>query len=110
MEIQPRTAQQNKALHLYFQLVAEALNAAGLDIRTTLTSYDAEIAWTKTMVKELLWRPLMEIQLGKSSTAEMDTMDIDIVYDTVNAFLAKHGIHEDFPAKEILHGSDTQKT
>ncbi len=102
MEIQQRTAKQNNALHLYFQMVADSLNSAGLDVRTTLTTTEAEIAWTKTMVKELLWKPLMEIQLGKKSTKEMDTMEIDIVYDTVNAFLAKQGIHEDFPSIETI--------
>lgn len=101
LELQQRTAQQNKALHLYFQMVADALNGAGLDMRTTLAP-EVEIAWTKESVKEYLWRPIQQIQLQKKSTTELDTMDIDILYATLNEFLAKHGIHADFPSIESL--------
>ena len=31
-----RTIQQNRALHLYFQLIADRLNDAGLDMRVVL--------------------------------------------------------------------------
>jgi len=96
-----RTLQQNKALHLYFQLVADTLNDAGLDMRTVLKP-GVEIPWTKTTVKEYLWRPIQNIQLMKKSTTELTTRDIDAIFDTMNRHLANHGIHEPFPSIEEI--------
>ena len=96
-----RTIRQNAALHLYFQLVADALNSAGLDMRKTLSA-EIEIPWSKESVKEYLWRPVQETQLGKQSTKELTTKDIDIIYDTINRFLAEKGLHVSFPSIEEL--------
>lgn len=97
----PRTIQQNKALHKYFSLIAERLNDAGLDMRTVLKP-EVEIAWSRETVKEYLWRPIQKLQLQKRSTTELTTKDIDVIYDTLNLFLAKQGIHEPFPSLENL--------
>ena len=96
-----RTEQQNRSLHLFFRNVAGALNAAGLDVRTTL-SMGWEIPWTDIMVKEMLWRPLQVIQLAKNSTTELETKDIDLIYSVINEFLASHGIHEEWPSVEAM--------
>lgn len=101
MEDKLRTAQQNRALHLYFTHLAEALNDAGLDMRKVLKP-EVEIPWSTMSVKEFLWRPIQEAQLGKSSTTELTTDEIDKVYDTVNRHLAKHGVHVSFPSVEEL--------
>lgn len=98
---QQRTSQQNKALHVFFHNVAEKLNDAGLDMRTVLKPH-VEIPWNKETVKEFLWRPIQELQLRKQSTTELTTKDIDAIYETLNRFLAKHGIHEPFPSFEEL--------
>ncbi len=103
--VKDRTLQQNKALHLYFRLVAEALNEAGLDIRAVLKP-EVEIPWSPGAVKEFLWRPVQKILLQKESTRSLTTSDIDKVYDVVNAHLAKHGIHEPFPSIEQLMNAD----
>lgn len=95
-----RTNQQNKALHTFFELVAEALNEAGLDMRKTLKP-EIEIPWSKETVKEFLWRPVQKMQLDKKSTMELTTKDIDVIYDTLNRFLSKHGIHIDFPHNDF---------
>lgn len=96
-----RTDQQNKALHVYFQLVAETLNDAGLDMRKVLKP-EVEIPWSKNTVKEYLWKPIQKIQLQKKSTTELSTKDIDLIYDTMNRHLAKHGVHEPFPSIEEI--------
>ena len=96
-----RTLQQNKALHLYFSLVAERLNDAGLDMRVVLKP-EVEIPWSKDTVKNFLWRPIQELQLGKKSSTELTTKEIDKVFDTMNRHLAKHGIHEAFPSIEEI--------
>lgn len=97
-----RTDQQNKALHKYFELVADALNNAGLDMRKTLKP-EIEIPWTKEGVKDYLWRPVQMEYLRKRSTTELLTRDIDKIYDIINRHLAeKFGISEVFPSLEEL--------
>ena len=91
-----RTKQQNRALHLYFRFVAEALNDSGLDMRTVLKP-GVEIEWTEKTVKEYLWRPIQKIQLMKESTTELTRKELDTVYDTMNLHLSRHGEHVPFP-------------
>lgn len=105
-----RTLQQNKALWLWFELVASALNDAGLDIKKILAKNPVEIPWSKNSVCELLWRPLQEIQLNKHSTTQLLTTDIDIIFETINRFLAGFGIHSDFPSIDSLIDSERNDT
>lgn len=100
-EEKQRTSQQNKALHVYFQLVADILNDAGLDMRAVLKP-EVEIPWSRNTVKDFLWRPIQEIQLRKKSTTELTTKEIDLIFDTMNRHLAKHGIHQAFPSIEEI--------
>jgi len=98
----PRTLQQSKALHLYFTQLAEELNNNNLDMRTVLKP-DIEIPWSATSVKNFLWRPIMKIQLGKDSTTELTTKEIDEVYDVINKHLGEQfGISIEFPSQESL--------
>jgi hypothetical protein len=109
-EQKQRTIKQNKALHLYFTLVANALNEAGYDMRKTLKP-DVEIPWTPESVKEYLWRPIMQVQLQKNSTTEMTTKEIDKVFETLNRHLGeKLGVHEPFPSIEEIALSQLTKT
>ena len=97
---EPRTEQQNKAMHLYFQQVAEALNDAGLNIEQVLKNFTMELDWTKESVKEILWRTAQRRMLGKESTKELSKQeDITKVYEAVNRFLAKLDVHVPFPTE-----------
>lgn len=97
-----RTIQQNKALHLFFQMVADELNNAGLDMRKTLKP-GVEIPWSKESVKDFMWKPIQNIQLRKKSTTELTTKDIDIVFDTLNRHLGeKLGVHIPFPTLDAI--------
>jgi len=97
-----RTLTQNAALHVYFKLISDALNDAGLDMRKVLKP-TIDIPWSPKTVKEYMWRPVMKAQLGKSSTTEMTTVDIDKVFDTINRHLAeKFGITEPFPSYDNI--------
>jgi hypothetical protein len=93
-----RTKQQNKALHLWFTMLAQGLNDAGYDMRKTLKP-GIDIPWTATAVKEFLWRPVQQVQLGKESTTELTTKDLDIVYETVCRYLLDRvGYVPEFPS------------
>lgn len=104
-----RTLRQNRALHLYFQMVATALNDAGLDMRTVLKP-TIEIPWSKDAVKEYLWRPIQQLQLQKRSTVQLTTKDIDAIYDTLNRFLAEQGVSEEFPSIESIIRKQNNET
>lgn len=93
-----RTTQQNKALHLFFELLAETLNDAGFDMKKVLKD-DVDIPWNKEMVKEYLWRPIQIAYLNKKSTTKLKKNEVDKVYNVLNRHIGeKLGIHEEFPS------------
>lgn len=98
-----RTLAQNRALHKLFSMLADELNGAGFDMKRTLKE-SVEIPWSADTVKNYLWRPIQNAQLGKESTTELTTKDIDAVFETLNRHLGdKLGIHAAFPSiDEIL--------
>ena len=62
-----RTEKQNAALHLYFQKLSDMLNDSGYSVMKTLR-HDAEIDWTPTLIKELMWRKIQKAMYDKKST------------------------------------------
>lgn len=102
VEEKQRTTQQNKALHKFYSELALALNEAGLDMKRTLKP-EIDIPWNGDTVKDYLWRPIQQAQLGKESTKELTTKEIDAVYDTLNRHLGdKLGVHVEFPSIEAI--------
>ena len=96
-----RTSQQNKALHKYFTLLADELNAAGYDMRRTLKP-GVDIPWSPELVKQYLWKSIQEAMLGSDSTRELTTKEIGQVYDVLNKHLGETtGVHVAFPSKEV---------
>lgn len=92
-----RTARQNNALHAYFSLVATELAQAGIDVVTFLKR-PVEIAFTPTLVKEMLWRTCQKLTLNKESTKNLTTKEVNEVYEVMNRVLADRGIHVPFPS------------
>lgn len=104
-----RTDQQNRALHLYFTQLSEALNDAGFDMRKTIRQ-NLEIPWTPHNIKEFLWRPAQKAYLKKQSTTELDKVeDINHVYDIVNRLIGERtGVHVPFPSIDTMIDQQTQ--
>ncbi len=97
-----RTSQQNRALHLYFTLLAQTLNDAGLDMRKTLKP-SVDIPWSGKTVKDHLWRPIQKAQLKKNSTKDVSIDEVTKVYETLNRHLAeKFGMTVPFPSLEEI--------
>lgn len=93
-----RSSLQNKAIHVYFTQLAEELNAAGYDMRRTLKE-GVDIPWTPDNVKKFLWKPIQNAQLGKESTTQLSTKEIDVIFETLNKHLGeKLGVHVPFPS------------
>ena len=95
-----RTSLQNRALHKYCTMLAETLNAAGLDAKKTLKP-EVEIPWTPAMIKDLLWRPIQEAMTGKESTTELNTVEPSEIYAVLDRHLGeKFGLHVEWPQDE----------
>jgi hypothetical protein len=94
--MEKRTISQNRALHLWFNLLAEELNKAGLDQRKVLKPGVA-IPWSGESIKEQVWKPIQQALYEKKSTTELlKKEEIDRIYDVINKHLS-----ESFPGIEI---------
>ena len=83
-----RTLTQNRALHLFCDMMADKLNAHGLDMRVVMKpAFD--LWWTMETVKENLWKPVQFALLGKASTTEADRIEYTQVYEALAAHMAK---------------------
>jgi GH18 family chitinase len=95
-----RTLTQNRALHKYFGLLSDELNTLGLDMKTVLKP-EVEIAWSSESVKNYLWRPIQKVMLEVDSTKDLNTKQIDKVFDVLNRHIGeKFGVHIAFPSIE----------
>ena len=94
-----RTSEQSRALYLFCQQLADALNDAGLDQRKVLKpSY--QIPWTKQAIHDHVWIPLQEAMYGTNSTMFLHkTGQIDTIHKTIMRMLGeKWGLpYIDFP-------------
>lgn len=94
----PRTATQNRALHLLFSELARELNDRGLDMRTVLKP-GIDIPWTTETVKEHLWKKISKIAVNKEHTSELSSQEIDLIFTILNRHLGeKFGIELTFPS------------
>ena len=96
-----RTDAQNNAIHLYCERLAEALNEAGYEMKAVMEVKQADVPWTKDLVKEVLWRTIQEAATGKHSTTSLDIMEVDRVYSILDRHISSNfGVHVEFPSKE----------
>jgi len=92
------TPEQRKALHLYCEMLASALNNAGYDMKKTLKE-EVEIPWQKMMVKEHLWKPIEKVVTDKDSTEEMTNKEVNEIYRVLDRHISqKFGVSVPFPS------------
>lgn len=97
-----RTEKQNRALHLFFTMLADELNGAGYDMKKTLRE-DVDIPWTPVNIKENLWRPLMRAYLHIESTKNLKSGDCDKVYEILNKTIGERtGVYVPWPSEELI--------
>lgn len=98
-----RTTRQNAAIHVLFKELADELNGAGLTMQRVLKP-GVDISWTPESIKTYIWKPVQEAMFNKKSTTELDTKQVDQVFEIINHHLGeKFGISIQFPSiKEIL--------
>lgn len=81
---QTRTNQQNAALHLYCQLLADKFNDCGLDQQYVISKKTVSLPWSKEAVKECLVKPILEAMTGQESTAKQRREAYGRMYDVLN--------------------------
>lgn len=97
-----RSIKQNASIHKLFSDIADTLNEAGLDQRIVLKP-EVSIPWNLESVKTSLWKPIMRAATHKDSTTELDSVEIDKVYDILMRHLGeKFGVFVEFPSDESL--------
>ena len=95
-----RTTAQNNAMHKYFTMLGDTLNAAGLDQRKVLKP-SVEIEWTPDSVKKKLWGSIMKALTGKTRTRDLDIDEISTVYESLHKHMAtRFGIMVLFPSRD----------
>lgn len=92
-----RTLKQNNSLHKWCEEVAEELNNRGVTMRALIERL--EIDHSKESVK-MFWRAIAKAKFGKKSTTELETNEVDKVYEEMNRLLAEFEIHIPFPSEE----------
>ncbi len=94
-----RTPTQNKTIHKYFELLADALNDAGWYQMQFMQAMKtgAQIPWTPEAIKEL-WRKVQLPLTNVESTARLTTAQVNDVYELFSANVANvSGVSVDFP-------------
>ena len=97
-----RTLTQNASLHLFCQLLADALNDAGFDFRTFVKE-GYPVPFNEMLVKEYMWRPIQKAIIGNDSTTKPKTHEYGMIYDALNIKLVEHGIYVPWPCKETMN-------
>lgn len=111
MEGERLTRKQQEALHLWFRQLSDVLQERGLDMRQVMT---LPIKPTEFVVKEDIFKPIMEKMFGYYSTTELKKKkDIDDIIDVIRSMFAD--MRSDvavppFPSEEELSLKDTYKS
>lgn len=95
---QKRTTVQNSALWLYFTQCADALNDLGYyNTISPIIGEPFELSWNKDSFHDKIWIPLQYTAYNTSSTKDLDTKQIDPIYDTICKWMCNLGVHVNFP-------------
>ena len=95
-----RTIQQNSALHLWLDRLAESLNEAGFSVNDGLV-IQCEIGFTKENLKEDVLKPVMRALYPEiTSTTKLSTTRIQDVYLYVDRAISERtGITVAWPSE-----------
>ena len=96
-----RTEQQNKALHVFCRLAAEACNDAGVTQKTLFEARSIDVPVSEHSIKDI-WKSVQEQMYGKKSTTELTRSEVSQVHEVVMQALGeKLGVsYIEFPSEE----------
>lgn len=94
-----RSNQQNRALHKFFQMVADMLNERG---QTFKVLDEFESPFTMIIVKECIWKPIQRVMFDIESTKKINTLQINTILDVLADHFSKIGEVVEFPNIETM--------
>ena len=102
IEVKPykgeRSSQQNRALHLFFRMVADQLNELGLEFHYSgLKGLELTTRYTEDIVKNFVWRPIQIAMFDKESTRKINHEEINEILDVITKFFGDRGVPVYFP-------------
>ena len=90
-------------MHKYLETVAHELETQGQTMQEVVKKIDfCEITPTKDSVKNVIWRPIQEMVVGKKSTTELTTAEVNKIYEIMSMFLSKQ-FQISLPFPQDLH-------
>ncbi len=105
-----RTLQQNKALHLLFEIAAKELNGMGIPFTYSgLKGMEMETPFSGLIFKEFTWKPIQKTMFGTESTTKLTTQQIDQIFMVLNKFFAERGVELKFPSEFSKHVEKLEK-
>ena len=84
-----RTIQQNKLIHVFCKNVSDSLNNSGLYLNDVIRY---ETQWSMQKAKDLIFRPVMKQLYDKDSTTKLDKKELNDIFDSVIKALASKKI------------------
>ena len=95
-----RTVQQNKAIHVWASQISEVLNKNNLYMSGI---FNNDIMWSMELVKEQIIKNMIKLLFKIDSTTKLKRKEIDVLVDhIVYIFGEKKGIKiPDFPNKKL---------
>ena len=92
-----RSDRQNNAMHLWFRQIAKELNDAGYWVRHPFSD-KLEIPFTEVLVKETLYRPIIQSMYDKTHTGKLTPKELSEAAEVLIRWLSEHkGVYVPFP-------------
>lgn len=107
-----RTLRQNKAMHLYFNMLATHLNDLGIEFvyeGLNVNTGAITMPYTPELVKEFFWRPIQTTLYGIKSTTKLQRFELDGIITVISNFFAKKGVYVEFPTKYLMISAELEK-
>ena len=93
-----RTLRQNRAIHLYCDMIATVLNDLGKTFKYEgIKGVEMELRYTQSLVKETMWKPIQKALFNIESTTELTTSEVSEVSIVIEKFFSEQGIDLPFP-------------
>ena len=98
-----RTTQQNAALHKGLELLADALNDSGQDMKAVLEAKPIDVPCSKERLKDMVFKPIIIAMYDKDSTAELTTAEVSRAWDVLMRWTGEQfGVVVPFPSEVDL--------
>jgi hypothetical protein len=110
-EILNRSSKQNRALHLFFQQLADCLTDMGIEFeyKGLINKKTFWVPYSKELVKYTIWHPLQEKMFNIKSTKDLDTEKINRILDVLILRFGEEGIEITFPNKFDAYLKEVEK-